>query len=86
MNTSIKAQHMTTYIESIAIMSGASYADLPIATNERMGMQPGQKNILLQLVIRHIDKTLTDQDTNNLRNKVYKLLHEGKRVELAVNE
>lgn len=72
-------------IESMIIMSETSYTDLPLAARERMGMQPGQKNILLQLIIRHIDKTLTDKDANDIRNKVYKLLHEGKNMELAVN-
>ena len=49
-------------IESLTIKSETSYADLPPVAHERMGMQPNQKNILLQLIIRHIDKTLTDRE------------------------
>jgi len=70
-------------IESLVIISETSYSDLPPAAHERMGMQPNQKNILLQLIIRHIDRTLTDKDANFVRNKVYKLLHEGTNMELA---
>ncbi len=70
-------------IESLVIISETAYADLPPAAHKRMGMQTGQKNILLQLTIRHIDKSLTDKDANGIRNKVYKLLHEGSIMELA---
>lgn len=72
-------------IESMLIKSETSYADLPPAAHARMGMQPCQKNILLQLTIRHMDRTLTDKEANVIRNKVYKLLHEGKNQELAVD-
>lgn len=70
-------------IESLDIISETSYSDLPPAAHKRMGMQPGHKNILLRLIIRHIDKSLTDKDANGVRNKVYKLLHEGINMELA---
>jgi len=72
-------------IESLVIVSETSYSDLPPAAHMRMGMLSGQKNILLRITIRHIDKTLTDIDANDVRNKVYKLLHEGESMELAVN-
>jgi len=77
--------HEIDCIESLNVVSETSYADLPAAAHERMGMRPDQKNLLLQLVIRHIDKTLTDKDANNVRNKVYKLLHQGGNMELAVD-
>lgn len=72
-------------IESLTVKAETPYEDLPAAAHKRMGMLPGQKNVLLELVIRHIDKTLTDEQANDIRNKVYKLLHQGDVMELAVN-
>ena len=38
-------------------------------------MEPGQKNVLLRIVIR--DLTLTREEANELRDEVYLALHEG---------
>ncbi len=70
-------------IESLLIKAETLYADLPPVAHQRMGMKPGQKNVLLQLTIRHLTRTLTDTEANNIRNQVYQLLHEGDRQELA---
>lgn len=72
-------------IESILIKSETAYDDLPSAAHARMGMKSSQKNILLQLTIRHMARTLTDKEANTIRNNVYKLLHEGENQELAVD-
>lgn len=36
-----------------------------------------QKNVLVRLVIRPFDRTLTDADANGLRDLVYEAIHEG---------
>ena len=72
-------------IESFHIKSATRYSDLPSTAHARMGMHSGQKNLLLQLTIRHLDKTLTDREANHIRNKVYQLLHQGSVLELAVS-
>lgn len=73
------------YIESLRIKSTTCYSELPSTAHTRMGMHSGQKNVLLQLTIRHLDKTLTDREANDIRNKVYQLLHQGSVQELAVS-
>jgi phenylalanyl-tRNA synthetase alpha chain len=40
-------------------------------------MRPGQKNVLLRIVIRDLVRTLTRQEANQLRDAVYAALHEG---------
>lgn len=70
-------------IESILVKSEAPYDELPDAAHERMGMKPEHKNILLQLTLRPMDRTMTDDEANAIRNDVYKLLHLGDRLELA---
>ena len=72
-------------IESMIVKSETSYTALPDSARKRMGMMPGQKNILLQLVIRRMDRSLTDEEANKVRNEVYKALHRGKCQELAGN-
>ena len=73
------------YIESLSIKSETAYADLPSSAHKRMGMLPGQKNILLQVTMRHMERTLTDKEANSIRNGVYRLLHQGNTQELAMS-
>ncbi len=71
-------------IEEVAVLSETAYADLPAAAHRRMGMRPGQKNILLRLVLRHPSRTFTAQEANALRDNVYEALHEGGAKELTL--
>jgi phenylalanyl-tRNA synthetase alpha chain len=57
--------------------------DLPPQAIERLGLEPGQKNLLVRLVLRHPTKTLTDADANALRDRVYSVLHEGSAYQWA---
>ena len=70
-------------IEALLIKAETAFEDLPASAHRRRGMKPGQKNILLQLTLRHLERTLTDEDANLIRNQVYRLLHQGERQELA---
>jgi phenylalanyl-tRNA synthetase alpha chain len=72
-------------IEELAILSETAYADLPRQAIRRMGVRPGQKNVLLRLVIRDYDRTLTAGEANSLRNRAYDAVHEGVRAEVAAN-
>jgi phenylalanyl-tRNA synthetase alpha chain len=72
-------------IEELAIISETAYLDLPPQAVSRMGMRPGQKNVLLRLVIRDYDRTLTDGEANSLRNRAYDAVHEGARREVAAD-
>lgn len=64
-------------LEEIAVVSETSYADLSAVARERLGIQVGQKNVLLRLVIRDLERTLTSREANELRDRVYAMLHEG---------
>ncbi len=70
-------------IEDITIQSETAYAELPQSAHERMGMLSSHKNILLRVTIRSMDRTLTDEEANRIRNSVYIILHEGSKQELA---
>lgn len=64
-------------VESVTILSETASSDLPAMARERLGMVDTQKNVLVRLVIRPFDRTLTDADANRLRDRVYEAIHEG---------
>lgn len=64
-------------VEEVAILSETSLADLPDAAVARLGMTPGQKNVLLRVVLRDLERTLTHEEANVLRDDIYEALHEG---------
>jgi phenylalanyl-tRNA synthetase alpha chain len=64
-------------LESVDVLSQTSYAELPNAARRRLGIAPGQKNLLVRVVVRDLDRTLTDEDANVLRDRIYEAIHEG---------
>lgn len=71
--------------ETVEILSNSSYDELPAPARDRLGIQPGQSNVLVRLVLRPLDRTLTDADANILRDRVYAALHEGPIAEWAAH-
>jgi phenylalanyl-tRNA synthetase alpha chain len=70
-------------VESIEVRSETTHAALPEAARDRLGLSPGQKNVLVRLTLRALTRTLTDAEANRLRDEVYAALHEGYRHEWA---
>ena len=64
-------------IEAIEVLSVASYGELSVAARERLGITPEQKNVLLRVVIRDLERTLESAEANLLRDEIYAALHEG---------
>lgn len=63
--------------EEVEPLSVTPYDDLPPAARDRLGIAPDQSNLLLRLVLRPLDRTLTDAEANTLRDRVYEALHRG---------
>jgi len=57
-------------VEEIAVLSETGYDDLPEIARARLGMAPGQRNVLLRVVLRHLDRTLTSAEANQLRDRI----------------
>ena len=70
-------------VEALEILAETPGAALPPSARERLGLQPGQKNLLVRLVLRAVGRTLTDSEANELRDEVYAAVHEGTRGEWA---
>ncbi|MEU1784872.1 hypothetical protein ABZ553_02890 [Streptomyces sparsogenes] len=64
-------------VETVEILRQTPCAELPPRALERLGARPDQKNVLLRLVLRHLDRTLTDHDANLLRDRIYAAVHQG---------
>lgn len=73
-------------LESVAVVSETSWLDMSLAARRRLGMRPDQKNVLLRLVIRDLERTLTSVQANELRDEVYAALHEGAVSSWAARE
>jgi phenylalanyl-tRNA synthetase alpha chain len=70
-------------VEDVRVLSAAGQAQLPAAAVARLGLQPGQRNLLLRVVLRRLDRTLTDAEANELRDRIYAAVHRGSRQEWA---
>jgi phenylalanyl-tRNA synthetase alpha chain len=70
-------------IEEIRVLSATGYQQLPQSAIRRLGARPGQQNVLLRVVLRDLHRTLTSEQANLLRNRIYRALHQGKRQEWA---
>jgi len=73
----------TELVESVQVRSETPCAALPPSAVKRMGICPGQKNVLLRVVLRALDRTLTHDECNTLRDDIYAALHRGTAWEWA---
>ena len=71
-------------VEEVAILTETSYQELPESALSRLGLREGQKNVLVRVVLRALDRTLTTAEANEIRDRIYVGLHEGTVLELAV--
>lgn len=72
-------------LEEVAVLAVTPHADLPEAVQRRLGTLPGQANALIRLILRPLERTLTDREANTIRDRVYLALHEGEHLELIAS-
>ncbi len=70
-------------LESLTVLARTPHERLPTPARARLGTEPGQENVLLRLILRPLDRTLTDAQANVVRDRVYAALHEGPHHEWA---
>jgi phenylalanyl-tRNA synthetase alpha chain len=64
-------------VEDLVVLGETPAEALPAAAKARLGLRDGQKNVLLRVVLRPIDHTLTSAEANVLRDRIYAALHQG---------
>ncbi|MFI6101440.1 hypothetical protein ACIA8G_38340 [Lentzea sp. NPDC051213] len=57
-------------VEEIAILSETRTEDLPAHVRQRLEARPGQKNVLIRVTMRAPERTLTDRETNEIRDRL----------------
>jgi len=70
-------------VEEVRVLSATACQQLPPSAIGRLGARPGQKNLLVRVVLRDLDKTLTSQAANALRDRIYQALHKGTHYQWA---
>jgi phenylalanyl-tRNA synthetase alpha chain len=56
---------------------------VPEVARKRLGMQPGQDNLLLRVVLRPMDRTMTADEANAVRDLIHDAIHQGAPTERA---
>jgi phenylalanyl-tRNA synthetase alpha chain len=69
-------------LEAVDILSVTEYEALPPGARERLAIKPGQVNALLRITLRPLSRTMTDDEANELRDVVYRAVHEGSVMKL----
>ena len=69
-------------LAGLAVLAVTPAAELPAGAVSRLGLVPGQANVLLRLTLQSLERTLTSTEANALRNRVYLALHDGPTLEL----
>jgi phenylalanyl-tRNA synthetase alpha chain len=70
-------------VEEVRVLSATACQHLPASAISRLGAEPGQKNLLVRVVLRDLEKTLTKQAANALRDRIYRALHQGTAYQWA---
>lgn len=64
-------------VEAVEIVSSTPGDALPPAARARLGLRPGQRNLLVRVTLRDLERTLTHDEANALRDAIYAALHRG---------
>jgi phenylalanyl-tRNA synthetase alpha chain len=70
-------------VEEVRVLSATACRQLPASAISRLGARPGQKNLLVRVVLRDLEKTLTSPNANALRDRIYRALHQGTEYQWA---
>ena len=70
-------------VEEVRVLSATACDRLPASAARRLGARPGQKNLLVRVVLRDLEKTLTNEAANSLRDRIYLAIHQGTEYQWA---
>lgn len=70
-------------VESVAVVERTPASALSELARARIGLGEHQENVLLRVVLRAVDRTLTHAECNRLRDAIYAAVHEGSAAQWA---
>jgi phenylalanyl-tRNA synthetase alpha chain len=65
------------WVENVEPIQASDYASVPEMARKRLGMSPGQQNLLIRVTLRSLDGSISKEDANRVYDLVYSELHEG---------
>ncbi len=65
-------------LESVEVLSETLYAQLPEKIRARLGCQPSQKNVLVRITLRHLERSITNEEANQIYKQIYTKINKGK--------
>ncbi len=73
----LAAGECSGWIEEMQIIGRWGETQLPAQAIERLGLLPGQENVLLRVVLRDCSRSITAAEANALYQRIQTALHEG---------
>jgi len=64
-------------LESVEVVNETSYQDLPSKIRERLGISNSQKNVLVRITLRHLERTLENKEANKIYDDIYGKINHG---------
>ncbi len=64
-------------LESVEVLSETSYDDLPVKIRKRLGINSSQKNVLIRITLRRLERSLTNQEVNQIYDDIYGKINYG---------
>lgn len=64
-------------LESVEVLSETSYEALPQIIRDRLGCNPSQKNVLVRITLRHLERSITNDEANQIYEQVYAEVNKG---------
>jgi phenylalanyl-tRNA synthetase alpha chain len=70
-------------LESVEVLSETAYENLPPKIQNRLGISENQKNVLVRISLRHLERTITNEEANQLYDRVYSEINKGSKGYLS---
>jgi phenylalanyl-tRNA synthetase alpha chain len=65
------------WVEAVELIHASGYASVSEQARKRLGMSPGQHNLLIRVTLRSLDGSISKEEANRVYDLVYAKLHEG---------
>jgi len=59
------------------LIQASDHAAVPEKARERLGMSPGQHNLLIRVTLRSLEGSVSKEEANRVYDLLYSELHEG---------
>jgi phenylalanyl-tRNA synthetase alpha chain len=64
-------------LESVELLSETKYSELNNVARNKLGIKKEQKNVLVRITLRDLNRTLTKKEANQIYEKIYKKVNHG---------